>query len=167
MSPLFPEQSVRSKVVDHSPDAAARFEVAHFVNGIGRLRENTVNCPNPKRQRGIVTNTAETQNLNPSLTQRVGMVANAQLQKWRVGLVGLVVLLLRLAHAVLPPKTSLPTSTCRGLDTLSLLIQGTWSKRASVRDIIQNCSDSITWRREFPQLVSPDYPAVFSWSQPS
>jgi hypothetical protein len=34
---------------------------------------------NPKRQRGIFRNTAETQNRNPSLTHRVGIVTNPKL----------------------------------------------------------------------------------------
>ena len=52
-----------------------------FKTGVDQRVENTGNYHNPTRQRGILGNTVETQKLNPSLTRRVGIVANAQLQK--------------------------------------------------------------------------------------
>jgi len=42
--------------------------------------ENTGDYHNPTRQRGIYGNTGKTLQLNPSLTFRVVMAANAQLQ---------------------------------------------------------------------------------------
>jgi hypothetical protein len=61
------------------------FEVALFKTGEDQRDENTGNYHNPKRQRGIFGNTVETQKINPSLTRRVGIVANSQLQNLRVG----------------------------------------------------------------------------------
>ncbi len=65
----------------------AFFEVAHVVIAIGERYEHTVNHPNPTRQRGILANNVETHNRNPSLTQRVVIAADAQLQNWRFGFV--------------------------------------------------------------------------------
>ena len=56
------------------------FEGALFKTGEYQRGENKGNYPNPTRQRGIFGNTLETQNRNPSLTRRVGIIANAQLQ---------------------------------------------------------------------------------------
>ena len=42
---------------------------------------------NPKRQREVFSSTAETQKRNPSLTLRVGIVANKQPENWRFELV--------------------------------------------------------------------------------
>jgi hypothetical protein len=58
-----------------------------FKTGGDQRVENTGEYHNPTRQRGIFANTAETQKLNPSLTRRVGIVANAQLQNLRFELV--------------------------------------------------------------------------------
>ena len=57
-----------------------RFDVALFKTGEYQRGENKGNYHNPTRQRGIFGNTLETQKLNPSLTRRVGIVANAKLQ---------------------------------------------------------------------------------------
>jgi hypothetical protein len=58
----------------------ARFEVAIFTMAVDQRTENTGDYQNPTRQRGIFPGTAPTAKHNPSLTQRVGIVANAQLQ---------------------------------------------------------------------------------------
>ncbi len=60
------------------------FDVACLAHEVDHGRENTVLYHNPKRQRGIFRNTAETQKHNPSLTLRVGIVTDAQLQRLRV-----------------------------------------------------------------------------------
>jgi hypothetical protein len=62
------------------------FEVAPFENLGDQRGENTGNYHNPTRQRGIYGNAGKTQKLNPSLTFRVGMAADAQLQNSRFGL---------------------------------------------------------------------------------
>ena len=56
-------------------------EVALFDNRGDQQSENTGNYHGPTRQRRIYGNSDETQILNPSLTFRVGMAANAQRQK--------------------------------------------------------------------------------------
>jgi hypothetical protein len=56
------------------------FEVAPFENLGDHRGENTGHYHNPTRQRGIYGNIGNTQKLNPSLTFRVGMAADAQLQ---------------------------------------------------------------------------------------
>ena len=63
-----------------------RFEVALLKTGGVQRVENTGSYHNPTRQRGIFSNTAETQKRNPSLTRRVGIDTKAQLQNLRVGL---------------------------------------------------------------------------------
>ena len=55
-------------------------EVAMFKTTGDQRSENAGNYHNPTRQRGIFRNTLETQKCNPSLTRRVVIVANAQLQ---------------------------------------------------------------------------------------
>ena len=57
------------------------FEVALFKTGKYQRGENKGNYHNPTRQRGIFANTAEAKKRNPSLTRRVGIGTNAQLQK--------------------------------------------------------------------------------------
>ena len=56
------------------------FEVALFKTVEDQRAKNTGDYHNPTRQRGIYGNTCKTRQLNPSLTFRVVMVANAQLQ---------------------------------------------------------------------------------------
>jgi hypothetical protein len=66
------------------------FEVASFGPGVDQEYENSGIYHNPKRQRGIFRSTTETHNRNPSLTLRVGIVANAQLQNYGFGASGVV-----------------------------------------------------------------------------
>jgi hypothetical protein len=56
------------------------FEGARFGDEVVHLRKNTGVYHNPTRQRGIYGNTCKTLKHNPSLTERVGIHANAQLQ---------------------------------------------------------------------------------------
>ena len=57
------------------------FEVASFATAVDRAWKNSGNHHNPTRQRGILANTAEAKKRNPSLTRRVGIGTNSQLQK--------------------------------------------------------------------------------------
>jgi hypothetical protein len=56
-----------------------------FKNEINRRGENRGNYHNLKRQRGIYGDPCKTLQLNPSLTFRVVMAANSQLQKVELG----------------------------------------------------------------------------------
>ena len=58
----------------------ARFEVARFAAAVDRAWKNSGDHHNPKRQRGTFANTAEGKKRKPSLTRRVGIGTNAQLQ---------------------------------------------------------------------------------------
>jgi hypothetical protein len=69
----------RYRVLDNNP-FLTHFEVALFKTWDYQRGENKGNYHNPTRQRGILGNILETQKLNPSLTRRVRIVANAQLQ---------------------------------------------------------------------------------------
>jgi hypothetical protein len=66
------------------------FGVASFGLGVDQEFENSGIYHNPERQRGILGNTDKTQKHNPSLTLRVGMVANSQLQNYGFGTSGVV-----------------------------------------------------------------------------
>ncbi len=68
-----------------SAHSLAFFEVALFDNQGDQQGENTGDYHNPTRQRGIVVE--KRGNVYPSLTFRVVMAANAQLQNSRFGLV--------------------------------------------------------------------------------
>jgi hypothetical protein len=57
-----------------------RFEVAMFKAGADQLRENMGIIITRRVSEGFFQTLRQTQKLNPSLTQRVGIVANAQLQ---------------------------------------------------------------------------------------
>jgi|GEM_PF-2266720 len=76
-----------SQTVDAIPTRSANFEVALFEVPCDKLVEKLRNYHNPTRQRGICWHAAETPKVNPSLTFRVVIVGNAQLQNWRFGLV--------------------------------------------------------------------------------
>jgi len=65
---------------------SASFEVAPFLTAGDQRAENKGNYHHPTHQRGIFGNTAETQKRNPSLTQRVVICTNTQLQNFNASL---------------------------------------------------------------------------------
>ena len=69
------------RLVDSIITRSVSFEVALFKTSGDQRGENQGNYHNPKRQRGIYGDIGKTGQLNPSITFRVVMAANAQLQK--------------------------------------------------------------------------------------
>jgi hypothetical protein len=85
LTPLVSKPSLNRReeaddLIAYRPAADAGFEVALFQTPGGQRLGTTGRYHNPMRQRGIYGETGQTRNRNPSLTQRVGMAANSQLQ---------------------------------------------------------------------------------------